>query len=100
MSHKCRIRDETGLVKKSDRFQKFSAPVNLHAGYCYIFCWEVGSVVYCLKFSEQGPLGPGHSYTCPKTDGGNEAKYMKAADVEVTTFLIGFYTDLERLVYP
>ncbi len=97
MSHKCRIKDETRLAKRSNRFQKFLAPVHLHTRYCVIFCCEVGSVVYCGNFPDLGLWGPRNSFTYPKTLGGNKAKHMKEDDGEVSAFLIGFYTDLERL---
>lgn len=97
MSHESRIKHETGLAKRSDRFQKFLAPVNLHTRHCNIFCCEVGCVVYCLDFSDLGPLGPRNSFFCPETNGGNKPKYIKADDSEVSTCTMGFYTDIERL---
>lgn len=63
MSHKSRLKDQTGLTKRSDCFQKLLAPVHLHTRYCCIFCCQVGCVVYCLNFSDLGPWRARNSLT-------------------------------------
>lgn len=57
MSHKSRIKDQTGRAQRTDCFQKLLAPVNLHGRYC-VLCCHAACLVYCLNFFDLGLRRP------------------------------------------